>query len=162
MQFMGGDRLTVRDNVIRDVSKQGMFVKDGQPSVGLVISRNVIFNVAGPGMQVFSAPRARISRNTIWSTKLGSFIGNDPKVDGNTSAALRDNVLDRLTVLAPGAVSRAARNVFRAGKPVGRPAYVGTPHFRDARRGDLRIVRDRPGAGIPKGRTPPGAQRKLD
>jgi hypothetical protein len=159
MQFMGGDSLVVRGNVIRDSSKEGMLFKDGQPSRNLVVADNLVFNIAGPGIQVYSAPGARIFQNTVWGTKFGSFLGNDPAVKGNTRAVVTQNVFDRLTLLSPGLVSQASRNLFGNGKPVGRPAFHGRPNFVDPAHGDLRIRRGRPGAGLPSGKAPPGAQR---
>src|SRR4051812_31449338 len=159
MQFMGGDSLVVRGNVIRDSSKEAMLFKDGEPSRNLVVADNVVFNIPGPGIQVYSAPGARIFNNTVWGTKLGSFIGNDPAVRGDTRAALTRNVFDRLTLLSPGLVARASGNVFAKGTVVGRPAFRGRPNFVNPGRGDLRIRRSRPGAGLPRGKQPPGAQR---
>jgi Right handed beta helix region len=157
MQFMGGDRLTLVRNVIRD-SSQGILLKDGGPSTGLVVRGNLLHDITGAGLQLFDAPGARVVANTVWATRHGSFLRDDPGVPEGTSVSLQRNVLDRLTVEAEGMILAAAGNVFGAGATVGSPAYSGQPNFADPNGGDFRIDRTDPGAGIRAGGTPPGTR----
>jgi hypothetical protein len=158
MQFMAGDRLTLRNNVVSRVS-QGILVKDGGATTHLVVEGNLVHDVVGgPGLQLFNAPGARLAHNTIWATRFGAFLRNDARVNGRTSAWLYKNVFDRLTVEDRSAVSRASSNVFGGGSTTGRPAYRGRPNFRDAARGDYRLDPTRPGAGIRRAVTLPGTQ----
>lgn len=159
MQFMGGDRLTIRGNVIRDGS-QGILVKDGAPSTHLVVRGNLIHDIEGAGLQLFNAPGAKVVGNTVWDTRYGTFLRNDPAVAQRTSAVLERNVLDRLTVEGDDAVRRAAGNVFGQGSTMGRPAYRGAPNFADPAQGDFRIERAAPGAGLRSGVQPPGARHR--
>jgi parallel beta helix pectate lyase-like protein len=158
MQFMGGSHLTVRRNVLSD-NNQGILVKDGRPSRHLVVTGNLIMD-GGAGLQLFNAPRARVTQNTIWNTRWGLILNNDARPRARTSVDLRRNVLDRLIVLA-GSRVHASGNVFRSGAAYGRPAYSGRPRFIDAGRGDYRIRRGHPGAGIPSHARLPGAQARL-
>lgn len=157
MQFMGGDRLTIRRNVIRD-SSQGILVKDGGPSTRLVVRGNLLHDITGAGIQLFDAPGAHVVANTVWDSRYGSFLRNDPVGPETTSVSLRRNVLDRLTIEDPTMVSYAAGNLFGSGATVGVPAYRGDPNFVDPADGDYRVDRTRPGAGMQAGALPPGAR----
>lgn len=160
MQIMGGDDGVIRGNVIDDVT-QAILVKDGLPSRRLRIEGNLITRVSSAGLQLYNAPGAVVARNTIWSTRYGTILANAGTNSARTSIALRGNVLDQLLVQARGAVSSAQSNVFGKGATVGTPAYKGRPRFVDPAEGDFRIRTARPGAGLPAGRTPPGAQKAV-
>lgn len=157
MQFMGGDRLTIVRNVVRD-SSQGMLFKDGGPSTGLVVRGNLLHGITGAGLQLFDAPGAQVIGNTVWGTRHGSFLRDDPAVPEGTSVSLQGNVLDRLTVEGEGMIAAAAGNVFGTGATVGSPAYSGQPNFADPEDGDFRIDRADPGAGMQAGGRPPGTR----
>ncbi len=157
MQFMGGDRLTIRRNVVRD-SSQGILVKDGGPSTRLVVRGNLLHGISGAGLQLFDAPGAQVVANTVWDSRYGSFLRNDPVAPETSSVSLRRNVLDRLTIEDPAMVSYAAGNLFGSGATVGDPAYRGRPNFVDPAGGDYRIDRARPGAELRAGEMPPGAR----
>jgi nitrous oxidase accessory protein NosD len=156
MQFMGGKRLVLRDNVVRD-STHGILVKDGT-TTGLAVSGNLVFGIDGAGLQVFNGPGTRIRRNTIWDVKDGVLLQNDARVAGRTTAVLEDNVLEQLIVAPDARIPRARGNLFGRGRTFGAPSYQGTPRFRDAEEGDYRLAGD-PGAGIPAGEEP-GADRR--
>lgn len=160
LQMMGGDDGIVRGNVIDDVT-QAILVKDGLPSRRLRIEGNLITRVSSAGLQLYNAPGAVVERNTIWSTRYGTILANAPTSSAQTRVALRGNVLDQLLVQARGAVGSARSNVFGKGATVGAPAYRGRPRFVDPADGDFRIRSARPGAGLPAGRTPPGAQKAV-
>jgi hypothetical protein len=161
MQFMGGDGLTIRDNILHD-NNHGILVKDGKRTRDLVVTGNLITG-GGAGLQLFNAPGARVTRNTIWDTRFGTIFRNDTAVRGSTSVRLEDNILDQLTVdAATGArLTRARGNVFGRGTTFGRPAYRGTPNFADAGDGDFVVSVRRPGAGLSSGSRPPGAQARI-
>jgi hypothetical protein len=162
MQFMGGERLTVRNNVLHD-SHQGILIKDGRPSTGLVVAGNLVTRITGAGLQIFNAPGARVSNNTIWGTRFGTIFANDPKVRGRTSVRLDSNVMDQLIVDA----GRGARvvggtgNVFGRGRTYGARARRDRPRFVNPGRGDLRIRSARPGAGVARRGEVPGAQLRV-
>jgi hypothetical protein len=158
MQFMGGDRLTIRRNVLDD-NAQGILIKDGRQANDLIVTRNLITG-GGAGLQIFNAPGARVTRNTIWNTRFGTIFRNDAAISGQTSVWLEDNVLDQLIVDATtgASVSGGGGNVFGRGATFGDPAYVGRPRFVDSAEGDYRIRSARPGAGLPAGDPVPGAQ----
>jgi hypothetical protein len=162
MQFMGGRDLTIRDNVLHD-NNQGILVKDGLPTSGLVVTGNLITD-GGAGLQIWNAPGARVERNSIWGTRFGTIFRNAPEPPERTSVLLRDNVLDQLIVdegtgatISPG----SRDNVFGRGRSYGDGPYQGSPNFADADGGDFRIDRSDPGAGLPGDERPPGAQRAL-
>ena len=161
MQFMGGDGLTIRDNVLND-NNQGILVKDGRESTHLVVEGNLITD-GGAGLQLFNAPDARVAHNTIWGTRFGTIFDNDTSLPGRTSVALVDNVLDQLLVETDrdARVAEASGNVFGRGSLYGRPAYRGEPNFRDAARGDFRLAAGDPGAGVPAGPTTPGSRLRV-
>jgi len=152
MQLMGGEDVVVRGNVIDDVT-HGILIKDGVASRRLRVSRNLVTDSSGAGLQIFNAPHAQVSRNTVWGTRYGMILDDVDGVAGNR-IDLTANVVDELLVYAPRSVRRARGNVFGRGTPVGRGARVGMPRFVDERRGDLRIRRS--GAG-----PVPGAQLRV-
>lgn len=154
MQFMGGVGMTVRGNVIRNVS-HGILFKDGPPSEDLRVEGNLVTGTMGAGLQVFNAPGAVIDGNTVWGVRYGLIIGNkDPAA---ASMTLTDNVLQSYQLLV-GEPPRARRNVFGRNPTVGAQAVQGSPKFVDPRRGDFRIRSSDPGAGLSRDATPPGAQ----
>ena len=157
LQLMGGDGATVEGNVIGHVT-HGIIVKDGPPTTHLTIKRNLVYGVDGAALQLYNTPGANLKQNTFWSARFGVILDNDRNVSGFTSTRLAGNVLIDLSARSPGAVSSATGNVFGRGKRVGRPAYRGRPRFVNARGGDYRIRSARPGAGIHRGSTVPGAQ----
>jgi hypothetical protein len=163
MQFMGGDRLTVRGNVLHD-DAQGILVKDGSASTHLIVEDNLITRIPhGAGLQLFNAPGAVVRNNTVWGTAYGTIFDNDVRLHGRTAVQLNENVLDQLTVVPDrtARVTGGGSNVFGRGRPYGQPAYRGTPNFMNARGGDLRVRRGSPGAGLPGGKQPPGAQKRV-
>lgn len=148
MQLMGGTNVTVRGNVISDVT-HGILIKDGVASRGLTVERNLITDSPGAGLQIFNAPGARVVRNTVWDTAFGTILDDVPGVPGNR-VMLIGNVFDQLLVQAPRSVRSARDNVFGRGAAVGRDAETGRPRFVDAGDGDFRLRRkgsaDVPGA----------------
>ena len=162
MQFMGGDRLTVRDNIVFDCN-QGILVKDGSASTGLEVTGNLITRVTGAGLQLFNAPGAHVARNTVWDTRFGTIFRNDGNVEGRTSVHLDGNVLDQLIVDATvgATVSEGAGNVFGRGRVYGTHSYRGQPNFMDVAAGDLRILPTEPGAGLPAGQALPGSRLRI-
>ena len=162
MQFMGGSRLTIRDNVLHD-NNQGILVKDGPASNGLVVTGNLITD-GGAGLQIWNAPGARVERNSIWGTRFGTIFRNAPEPPDRTSVLLRENVLDQLIVDAGTGASvrpESSGNVFGRGRTYGESAHRGRPNFMDQGSGDFRISTSDPGAGLPATDRPPGAQRGL-
>ena len=162
MQFMGGDHLTVRDNVVFDCN-QGILIKDGSASTRLDVTGNLITRVTGAGLQIFNAPGAHVARNTVWGTRFGTIFRNDGNVDGQTSVTLDGNVLDQLIVDATvgASVAAGAGNVFGRGRSYGSRSYRGKPNFVDVEAGDLRILAAQPGAGLPPGREVPGSRMRI-
>ncbi len=137
MQLMGGDDVTLRGNVISDVT-HGILIKDGVASTGLTVERNLITDSPGAGLQVFNAPGARIVRNTVWDTRFGTILDDVPGVQAD-SVTLIGNVFDQLLVQSPDAVADARDNVFGYGETVGSGARVGAPRFVDPESGDFRL-----------------------
>ena len=162
MQFMGGDHLTVRDNIVFDCN-QGILVKDGSASTGLEVTGNLITRVTGAGLQLFNAPGAHVARNTVWDTRFGTIFRNDGNVEGSTSVRLDGNVLDQLIVdgTVGATVSEGVGNVFGRGRAYGTHSYRGTPNFVDVAGGDLRILPAEPGAGMPPGQELPGSRLRI-
>ena len=152
IQLMGGTDVTVRGNVISDVT-QGILVKDGDPSRRLTIERNLVTKVAGAGLQIFNAPRSVVDHNTVWGTRYGVILDNVTSLDARTSVALTANVLDSLLLRNGATVAAASGNVFRVGPAIGGSVQPGAPAFVNPSTLDLRI-RSRS--------APPGAQLRVE